>query len=185
MRHTRDECDNSIKIFTDWHRANNANVHWSMPVASALWTSFTAPDQDIRDNPRASLAQAFLMAFIKFRTSRTYWEQQQRSNSQLQGRDHLFRQRVAGRRGTGRGEEDVATQATSDATPDFLGVKADLGQKAEFARLVSEVVNGMGRLDVVFLNGGWTAVMNLNDLEDNPDEDVWDRCWNISIKSNL
>jgi len=67
----------------------------------------------------------------------------------------------------------------------FLSIKADLTQKSDIARLVDEVISGMGRLDVVFSNGGWTVVTDFNDLEDNLDEDIWDRCWNMNVKSHL
>ncbi|KAH7395989.1 hypothetical protein BKA64DRAFT_74406 [Cadophora sp. MPI-SDFR-AT-0126] len=74
---------------------------------------------------------------------------------------------------------------SKDAKQNFLSIKADLTQKTDIARLVDEVISGMGRLDVVFSNGGWTLVTNFNDLEDNLDEDIWDRCWNMNVKSHL
>ncbi|PVH75035.1 short chain dehydrogenase [Cadophora sp. DSE1049] len=74
---------------------------------------------------------------------------------------------------------------SKDAKQNFLSIKADLTQMSDIARLVDEVISGMGRLDVVFSNGGWTVVTNFNDLEDNLDEDIWDRCWNMNVKSHL
>lgn len=76
-------------------------------------------------------------------------------------------------------------QSTTDNTKNFLVVKADLTKKSDIASLVSEVVTEMKRLDVVFSNGGWTVVTDFNDLDDNVDEDVWDRCWNMNVKSHL
>ncbi|OQD84170.1 hypothetical protein PENANT_c014G11376 [Penicillium antarcticum] len=43
----------------------------------------------------------------------------------------------------------------------------------------------MGRLDVVVSNGGWTRIRNLDDLDQNVDENDWDQCFNINVKSHL
>jgi len=43
----------------------------------------------------------------------------------------------------------------------------------------------MGRLDVVFSNGGWTRLRDINNLDDNVEEDDWDRCFNMNVKSHL
>ncbi len=76
-------------------------------------------------------------------------------------------------------------RSTNDANKNFLSIKADLTLKSDISRLVSEAVSGMGKLDIVFSNGGWTAITDFNVLDDNLDEDVWDRCWNMNVKSHL
>ncbi|KAH7360134.1 hypothetical protein BKA65DRAFT_420943 [Rhexocercosporidium sp. MPI-PUGE-AT-0058] len=76
-------------------------------------------------------------------------------------------------------------QSTNDNTKNFLAIKADLSKKSEIANLVSDVLGGMKRLDVLFSNGGWTVVTKFSDLDDNVDEDMWDRCWNMNVKSHL
>jgi len=43
----------------------------------------------------------------------------------------------------------------------------------------------MGRLDVVFSNGGWTALRDFQNLDDNVNEEDWDRCFNMNVKSHL
>ncbi|RMJ17565.1 hypothetical protein CDV36_002745 [Fusarium kuroshium] len=42
-----------------------------------------------------------------------------------------------------------------------------------------------GRLDIVISNVGWTRMRNFSDLEDNIDEDDWDRCFTANVKSHL
>jgi len=69
--------------------------------------------------------------------------------------------------------------------PRFHAIRADLGQRSEIQQLVSETVAVMGRLDVVVSNGGWTKIRNFSDLGDNVEEDDWDRCFNINVKSHL
>ncbi|KAF6841563.1 short-chain dehydrogenase [Colletotrichum musicola] len=67
----------------------------------------------------------------------------------------------------------------------FRAIRADLSKKEELVQLVGQAVEALGRLDVVFSNGGWTRIRNIQDLDDNVDEDDWDRCFNMNVKSHL
>ncbi|KAF6813338.1 short-chain dehydrogenase [Colletotrichum sojae] len=67
----------------------------------------------------------------------------------------------------------------------FRAIRADLSKKEELVQLVGQVVEALGRLDVVFSNGGWTRIRNIQDLDDNVDENDWDRCFNMNVKSHL
>ncbi|KAK2769283.1 Granaticin polyketide synthase ketoacyl reductase 2 [Colletotrichum kahawae] len=68
----------------------------------------------------------------------------------------------------------------------FAAIKADLSRKDDLAELVRGAVAALGgRLDVLFSNGGWTRIRNLQDLDENVDEDDWDRCFNMNVKSHL
>lgn len=67
----------------------------------------------------------------------------------------------------------------------FLSFRADLGVRADLVKLVDEVVGAMGRLDAVFSNGGWTKIRDMTDLDDNVNEEDWDRCFNMNVKSHL
>ncbi|KAH8657774.1 short chain dehydrogenase [Xylariales sp. PMI_506] len=81
----------------------------------------------------------------------------------------------------------LPTQSAA-AAPDAVlmhAIKADLGSRADIIRLVEETVQKMGRLDVVFSNGGWTRFRDFTNLDDNVEEDDWDRCYNMNVKSHL
>ncbi|KXH69654.1 short chain dehydrogenase, partial [Colletotrichum salicis] len=68
----------------------------------------------------------------------------------------------------------------------FKAIKADLSSRAETTALVKQAADALGgRLDVLFSNGGWTRLRNIQDLDDNVDEDDWDRCFNMNVKSHL
>ncbi|KAF5008275.1 hypothetical protein FDECE_5439 [Fusarium decemcellulare] len=67
----------------------------------------------------------------------------------------------------------------------FLSFRADLAVRADLIRLVDEVVSAMGRLDAVFSNGGWTKIRDITNLDDNVNEEDWDRCFNMNVKSHL
>ena len=70
-------------------------------------------------------------------------------------------------------------------TKNFTSIRADLSKRDDVARLVSEAIAEMGKLDVVFSNGGWTQIRNFQDLDDNVNEEDWDRCFNMNVKSHL
>ena len=72
-----------------------------------------------------------------------------------------------------------------DSPTNFLARKADLGVRTELIRLVEGVIADLGRLDIVFSNGGWTKFRNIEDLDDNVVEEDWDRCFNMNVKSHL
>ncbi|KAK8056909.1 hypothetical protein PG993_002136 [Apiospora rasikravindrae] len=78
----------------------------------------------------------------------------------------------------------------------YLAIRADLGRREDIGRLVHETVVQMGRLDVVFSNGGWTKFRDMTSIEadqkaggdkttDNAIEEDWDMCFNINVKSHL
>ncbi|RMZ79598.1 hypothetical protein DV737_g3297, partial [Chaetothyriales sp. CBS 132003] len=80
-----------------------------------------------------------------------------------------------------------AQYSTSDATsqPRFHAIQADVTKRSEVERLVKETVAVMGRLDVVVSNTGWTRLTNFLDLEQQVNEDDWDRCFAANVKSHL
>ena len=79
----------------------------------------------------------------------------------------------------------VSTLARDDQRPNFCAIKADVAKKADIQRLVEESVSSMGRLDVVFSNHGWTRLRDITNLDDNLDEEDWDTCFNMNVKSHL
>ncbi|KEF52562.1 alcohol dehydrogenase [Exophiala aquamarina CBS 119918] len=79
--------------------------------------------------------------------------------------------------------EIPATYATSG--PRFHAIKADVQNRSEIQRLVSEAVDKFGRLDVVVSNAGWTRLTNFFDLEQQVNEDDWDKCFSVNVKSHL
>jgi NAD(P)-dependent dehydrogenase (short-subunit alcohol dehydrogenase family) len=86
--------------------------------------------------------------------------------------------------------EELKRLSSSPKDPEARDViafseKADLSSKADIQKLVETTVRVMGRLDIVFSNGGWTRLRDINDLEDNLDEEDWDRCFNMNVKQHL
>ncbi|KXH45269.1 short chain dehydrogenase [Colletotrichum simmondsii] len=79
-----------------------------------------------------------------------------------------------------------STQGSPQRQQHFHAIKADLSSRAETSALVKSAADALGgRLDVLFSNGGWTRLRNIADLDDNVDEDDWDRCFNMNVKSHL
>jgi len=81
--------------------------------------------------------------------------------------------------------ETIPSQQSSSSQPRFHSIQADISQRSEIQRLVKETVEKMGRLDVVVSNGGWTKMTNFFDLEQNVNEDDWDKCFNMNVKAHL
>jgi len=79
----------------------------------------------------------------------------------------------------------ISPLATTEDGTNFHAVKADLSSRDEIRRLVKETIDVLGKLDVVFSNGGWTHIRNIKDLDDNVNEDDWDMCFNMNVKSHL
>lgn len=69
--------------------------------------------------------------------------------------------------------------------PRAIAIQADVSQPTEIRRLVSEAAARMGRLDAVVSNAGWTCIRDFSDLDDNLEEDDWDRCFAVNVKSHL
>lgn len=64
-----DEFDHSSHVFLKWRRAKCPELYFRMPIA---FGPSPGPRQDIWGNPRPSLAQTFVTASIKFKTSATF-----------------------------------------------------------------------------------------------------------------
>lgn len=78
-----------------------------------------------------------------------------------------------------------ASYSPSQDKADFITIRADVGNREELVKIVDETINAFGRLDVVFSNAGWTRFRDINNLDDNVEEEDWDRCFNMNVKSHL
>lgn len=69
--------------------------------------------------------------------------------------------------------------------PRFHTIKADVTVRDEIKGLVQQTVDKMGRLDLVVSNAGWTRLTNFFNLEEQVNEEDWDKCFNVNVKSHL
>lgn len=74
--------------------------------------------------------------------------------------------------------------AESNGKPHFA-IKADLASHEDVKRLVSETHQAMGRIDVIFSNGGWSHFRDITRLDDNVFDEDWDRAYAMNVKSHL
>lgn len=88
-----------------------------------------------------------------------------------------------------RAQDLVAELRSLSSLPDndenFLAIRADLSKREDIVKLVEDAVSAMGRLDVVFSNGGWTHIRGWESLDDNVIEEDWDKCFSMNVKSHL
>lgn len=85
--------------------------------------------------------------------------------------------------------EQLRTQcddhAIANQRPFFAAIQADMASRADMARLVQETVQQMGRLDFVVSNVGWTRMTDFMNLEEADEEEDWDRCFEVNVKSHF
>jgi len=73
----------------------------------------------------------------------------------------------------------------SPSNPRFHAVRADVGQKPAVFDLVKEARQKMGRIDVVISNAGWTRITNFLNFAEGAQDDDWDRCFVLNVKTHL
>lgn len=83
------------------------------------------------------------------------------------------------------GEAPLPTRPSDATDPRFHIVQADLSKKTDVEKLIQETLKVMGRLDVVVSNVGWTRMVNFRDLEQNVNDEDWDKCFTMNVKSHL
>lgn len=77
------------------------------------------------------------------------------------------------------------TAASTDCQDNYVALKVDLAEKDQISQLVDNTIFIMGKLDIVFSNGTWIRLRDINDLDDNVNEEDWDMCFNMNVKSHL
>lgn len=82
-------------------------------------------------------------------------------------------------------DELSAISPNPNSQAGFVHIRADLGKRQDIESLVDQTIKTFGRLDVVFSNAGWTRFRDINNLDDNVEEEDWDRCFNMNVKSHL
>ncbi|EOA85131.1 uncharacterized protein SETTUDRAFT_42278 [Exserohilum turcica Et28A] len=75
--------------------------------------------------------------------------------------------------------------SSSQASPRFHLIQADMSSKPSVQSLVKETIEKMGRLDVVVSNAGWTRMTTFTDIEQQVNDDDWDKCFTMNVKSHL
>ncbi|MCJ1355396.1 MAG: hypothetical protein MMC33_005387 [Icmadophila ericetorum] len=63
-------------------------------------------------------------------------------------------------------------------------VQGDVGVLADCKNVVQESIKGLGGLDIIISNAGWTKFSVFGDL-DALSEEEWDKCWAVNVKGNL
>lgn len=86
----------------------------------------------------------------------------------------------------GEFKEKASIAKTGTTAPVFKAIQADASKKSDIIRLVNEAAAFAGdRLDVIISNVGWTKMRNFADLDDGIDEEDWDTCFSVNVKSHL
>jgi NAD(P)-dependent dehydrogenase (short-subunit alcohol dehydrogenase family) len=79
----------------------------------------------------------------------------------------------------------IPTTHPSPTTPRFHILQADVSSKPSVQNLVSETLKTMGRLDAVVSNAGWTRMTNFLNFDEGVNDEDWDRCFVMNVKTHL
>ncbi|MCJ1234714.1 hypothetical protein MMC14_002677 [Varicellaria rhodocarpa] len=80
-------------------------------------------------------------------------------------------------------------QATAEKIEKTYGTKpivvqGDMGVLADCQNVVRDSIKGLGGLDIIISNAGWTKASTFGDL-DALTEEEWDKCWAVNTKANM
>ena len=75
--------------------------------------------------------------------------------------------------------------SSSAPTPRFHLIQADMGSKPSVQALVAETLEKMGRLDVVVSNAGWTRITTFTDIDQQVNDEDWDKCFTLNVKTHM
>ncbi|KAI9796557.1 MAG: hypothetical protein M1833_006121 [Piccolia ochrophora] len=80
--------------------------------------------------------------------------------------------------------EEVAARIKEVGKGKVVIVGGDAGVEADCRRMVQETVEGLGGVDVIVGNAGWTKFSTFGDLDALSEED-WDKCWAVNVKGQM
>ncbi|GAM34170.1 short chain dehydrogenase [Talaromyces pinophilus] len=114
-----------------------------------------------------------LAAHSNMRIMINYHQNQDAAKQLISEMEHLRTQ-------SGRDVKD-----SSQRSPIFAAAQADITNRAEMTRLVQQTVEQMGSLDIVISNVGWTRMTDFMNIADADNEEDWDRCFEVNVKSHF
>ncbi|KAF2195347.1 oxidoreductase ucpA [Zopfia rhizophila CBS 207.26] len=79
----------------------------------------------------------------------------------------------------------IPSAHSSPTSPRFHLIQADASSKPSVQNLVAETIRTMGRLDVVVSNAGWTRMTNFLNIEEGVNDEDWDKCLIMNVKTHL
>jgi len=69
--------------------------------------------------------------------------------------------------------------------PRFVAVQADASNRASIVQMIDRVIATFGRIDVVASNSGWTRIANFSDMDDNLDDDLWEKTYRCNVTAHF
>jgi NAD(P)-dependent dehydrogenase (short-subunit alcohol dehydrogenase family) len=69
--------------------------------------------------------------------------------------------------------------------PRFVAMQADASNRASIVQLVDQVVAIFGRIDVVASNSGWTRITDFSNMDDNLDDDLWEKTYRCNVTAHF
>ncbi|KAG9655232.1 NAD(P)-binding protein, partial [Aureobasidium melanogenum] len=79
----------------------------------------------------------------------------------------------------------IPSTVSSQESPRFHAIKADIGSRDAINSLVQETITTMGRLDVVVSNAGYTRLTNFMNFDEQHFDEDWDKCFLYNVKAHM
>ncbi|KAA6410332.1 MAG: alcohol dehydrogenase [Lasallia pustulata] len=80
--------------------------------------------------------------------------------------------------------KQTADKLAKDYNAKVVLIQGDVGVLADCERTVKESISGLGGLDIIVSNAGWTKLSDFGDLNA-LSEAEWDKCWAVNVKGNM
>ncbi|KAI9923666.1 hypothetical protein ASPWEDRAFT_418839 [Aspergillus wentii DTO 134E9] len=80
--------------------------------------------------------------------------------------------------------EKVASEIQAQYNVKTAIIQGDAGLQSDCTNTVKAAIEQLGGLDILVSNAGWTRMTLFADLNATNEED-WDKCWSVNVKSNL
>ncbi|KAH8821015.1 short-chain dehydrogenase/reductase-like protein sdr [Xylogone sp. PMI_703] len=80
--------------------------------------------------------------------------------------------------------EALASKLTKEYGVKAVTIQGDMGLESDCIKVVEETIKGLGGLDVLISNAGYTRFSDFNDITATTTED-WDTCYAVNVKAQL
>ncbi|CAD0019388.1 unnamed protein product [Aureobasidium pullulans] len=80
---------------------------------------------------------------------------------------------------------NIPSTVSSQTSPRFHAIKADIGNRDAITTLIQETITTMGRLDVVISNAGYTRLTNFMNFDEQHFDEDWDKCFLYNVKAHM
>ncbi|KAH8799177.1 short-chain dehydrogenase/reductase-like protein sdr [Xylogone sp. PMI_703] len=80
--------------------------------------------------------------------------------------------------------EELAAKLVKEYGVKTITIQGDMGSESDCIKVVEETIKGLGGLDILVSNAGYTRFSNFDDISTTTMED-WDKCYAVNVKAQI